>query len=64
MPDASHALPAEQDAGAATTISLTPEQRGALANLLTNAIMDTGSNRLAALYRAILTDLSHPSEGS
>lgn len=58
MPDASRPLRTEQDLAAATTITLAREQREALSSLLVNAIMDTGSNRLAALYRTILTEAS------
>jgi len=43
---------------ATTMIMLTPDQRAALTGLLVNAIMDTGSNRVAAVYRGILTSLS------
>jgi hypothetical protein len=39
-------------------ILLTPDERAALTGLLVNGIMDTGSNRVAALYRGILTSLS------
>jgi len=41
-----------------TMMILTPDQRAALTGLLVNGIMDTGSNRVAALYRGILTSLS------
>ncbi|MGO8844196.1 MAG: hypothetical protein ACLQFI_02380 [Methylocella sp.] len=41
-----------------TMMILTPDQRAALTGLLVNGIMDTGSNRVAALYRGILTALS------
>ena len=46
---------------ATTMIMLTPDQRAALTGLLVNAIMDTGSNRVAALYRGIQTSLSQVS---
>ena len=52
----SHAI--KQNTEAVTVITVTPDQRAALTSLLVNAIMDTGSNRTAALYRAILTELS------
>ena len=41
-----------------TMILLTPDERAALTGLLVNGITDTGSNRVAALYRSILTALS------
>jgi len=44
-----------------TMMILTPDQRAALTRLLVNSILDTGSNRLAALYRGILTSLSQMS---
>jgi len=59
MVDASRLHPIAHDTSNATTmIILTPDQRSALTGLLVNAIMDTGSNRLAALYGGILTSLS------
>jgi len=41
-----------------TMMILTPDQRAALTGLLVNGVMDTGSNRVAALYRGVLTSLS------
>jgi len=44
-------------------IILTPDERAALTTLLIHAVMDTGSNRKAALYQSILgklTSLSPP----
>src|SRR5208337_2544183 len=59
MADANRPHPIAHDTSDATTmIILTPDQRSALTGLLVNAIMDTGSNRTAALYRGILTSLS------
>ena len=59
MADANRPHPIAHDTSDATTmIILTPDQRAALTGLLVNAIMDTGSNRMAALYRGILTSLS------
>jgi hypothetical protein len=58
MTDANPSRPIEQDTSNATMIVLTPNQRAALTGLLVNAIMDTSSNRAAALYRGILTTLS------
>jgi len=46
---------------ATTIIILTSDQRAALTGLLINAMMDTGSNRVAALYRGIQTSLSQMS---
>jgi hypothetical protein len=64
MADTIPALGTEQNPPATTTITLDPEQRDALASLLSNGVMDTGSNRLAALYEGILSELgkSTPSE--
>lgn len=39
-------------------IALTREQRDALTRLIANAILDTGANRWAALYNAILSKLT------
>ena len=59
MADANRPHPIAHGTSDATTmIILTPDQRSALTGLLVNAIMDTGSNRTAALYRGILTSLS------
>jgi len=59
MADANRPHPIAHGTSDATTmIILTPDQRAALTGLLVNAIMDTGSNRVAALYRGILTSLS------
>jgi len=59
MADANRPHPIAHGTSDATTmIILTPDQRAAFTGLLVNAIMDTGSNRVAALYRGILTSLS------
>jgi len=59
MADANRPHPIAHGTSDATTmIILTPDQRAALTGLLVNAIMDTGSNRVAALYRGIQTSLS------
>jgi hypothetical protein len=58
MANANPSHPIAHDTSDATMIILTPDQRSALTGLLVNAIMDTGSNRTAALYRGILTSLS------
>ena len=59
MADANRHPPIAHDASNPNTMMiLTPDQRAALTGLLVNAIMDTGSNRVAALYRGILTSLS------
>ena len=59
MADANRPPPIAHDASNTNTMMiLTPDQRAALTGLLVNGIMDTGSNRVAALYRGILTSLS------
>ena len=59
MVDANRPPPIADDASDANTMMIfTPDQHTALTGLLVNAIMDTGSNRVAALYRGILTSLS------
>ena len=59
MADANRHPPIAHDASNPNTMMiLTPDQRAVLTGLLVNAIMDTGSNRVAALYRGILTSLS------
>jgi len=59
MADANRPPPIAHDASDANTMMiLTPDERAALTVLLVNGIMDTGSNRVAALYRGILTSLS------
>ena len=59
MADANRPPPIAHDASNPNTMMiLTPDQRAVLTGLLVNAIMDTGSNRVAALYRGILTSLS------
>ncbi len=57
MADTIPALRTEHSPSATTTIALDPEQRDALASLLANGVMDTGSNRLAVLYEAILSEI-------
>jgi hypothetical protein len=63
MADANRPHPIAHSTSDATTtmIILTPDQRAALTGLLINAMMDTGSNRVAALYRGIQTSLSQMS---
>jgi hypothetical protein len=59
MVDANRPPPIADDASDANTMMIfTPDQRAALTGLLVNGIADTGSNRVAALYRSILTSLS------
>ena len=59
MADANRHPPIAHDASNTNTMMiLTPDQRAALTGLLVNGVMDTGSNRVAALYRGILTSLS------
>ncbi len=55
MADANRPHPIAHDT---TMIRLTPGERAALTGLLVNGITDTGSNRVAALYRGVLTSLS------
>jgi hypothetical protein len=59
MADANRTHQIAHDASNTNTMMiLTPDQRAALTGLLVNGVMDTGSNRVAALYRGILTSLS------
>jgi hypothetical protein len=58
MAEANPSHPLPHDTSTTTMIVLTADQGAALTGLLVNGIMDAGSNRVAALYRGILTSLS------